>query len=358
MSDSGDKDSKTEEATQKRLEQSIEDGNAPVAREAAIAAALCASWLALVLFVGHAVAETSHLLGLVLQQVGSISVENVGDTSALLVSLARALGAAWLPALLTIGAGGALASLAQSKTLFSAKKLRPDFSRLSLSKGLARLLSTSNLIEFSKSLFKLGVVTLLAFLVARRQWPGMMDLQSTDIVGLPRAIIVVLGQLLASVAIAVILIAAVDIFVTRFDWQRSLRMTVQEVREEMKESEGDPGIAARRKAIARSRIRTRLAIAVPRATVVIANPTHYAIALRYVPADGGAPIVVAKGTDFVALTIRTMAESQGIPVVENKALARTMHDRVKVEQQIPAEFYRAVADVLIVLQRRGKPRKP
>ena len=153
-------------------------------------------------------------------------------------------------------------------------------------------------------------------------------------------------------------LAAVDLVWTRVKWRRDLRMSRQELKDEMKQSEGDPLMKAKRRSLALDRRRRRMMAAVPRATLVIANPTHYAIALRYVREEGGAPVVLAKGQDLIALKIREIAEGAGIPVIEDKALARSMYDHVEVSQLIPAEFYKAVAELIHFLQARSPGRRP
>jgi flagellar biosynthetic protein FlhB len=149
-----------------------------------------------------------------------------------------------------------------------------------------------------------------------------------------------------------VLLVAADIVWTRFRWRSDLRMTRQEVKDELKQSEGDPAVKSRLRSLARDRARRRMIGAVPKATVVIANPTHYAIALKYDRAKGGAPLVVAKGADLIALRIREMATKHSIPIVEDKPLARALYDAVEVDQWIPPEFYRAVAKILHFLYSR------
>jgi flagellar biosynthetic protein FlhB len=145
---------------------------------------------------------------------------------------------------------------------------------------------------------------------------------------------------------------AADIVWSRFRWRADLRMTRQEVRDELRQSEGDPMIKARLRSLARDRARRRMIAAVPRATVVIANPTHYAIALKYERGRDGAPVVLAKGADLIALRIREVAGRHSVPIVEDKPLARAMYDVVEVGQWIPPEFYRAVAKILHLLYTR------
>jgi flagellar biosynthetic protein FlhB len=140
----------------------------------------------------------------------------------------------------------------------------------------------------------------------------------------------------------------------RHKWLRDLRMTKQEIKDEAKEAEGDPAIKMRIRMLARQRLKRRMMAAVPKATVVIANPTHYAVALRYVRSEGGAPRVVAKGRDSLALRIRSTAEQSGIPVIENKALARALYESVPLDATLAPEFYRAVAEIISVIMRRER----
>jgi flagellar biosynthetic protein FlhB len=169
---------------------------------------------------------------------------------------------------------------------------------------------------------------------------------------MPEEILTMLLRVVAAVAAAMALIVAGDLVWTRITWRKDLRMTKQEIKDETKQAEGDPMVKARLRSIALDRARKRMMAQVPRATLVIANPTHYAIAIRYVREEGGAPIVVAKGQDLIALKIREIAAEAGIPVLEQKLLARSMYDLVEVDQAIPPEFYRAVAELIHFLSRK------
>ena len=162
------------------------------------------------------------------------------------------------------------------------------------------------------------------------------------------------ARMLGAVLMVVAIFAAIDWFWQRLSFMRRMRMSKQEIKDEMKETEGDPLIKGRIRSIARDRARKRMIAAVPRATLVIANPTHFAVALRYVRSEGGAPLVLAKGKDLIALRIREVAEQQGIPVVEDKPLARSLHDSVEVDRMIPPEFYKAVAKIILFLSSRGR----
>ena len=143
------------------------------------------------------------------------------------------------------------------------------------------------------------------------------------------------NRLLSSLAVAVLVLVAADIVWSRLFWHRELKMTRQEIKDELKQADGDPIVKARQRSLARDRMRKRMIAAVPKATMVIANPTHYAVALRYVREEGGAPLVVAKGQDLIALKIREIAVQHGIPIVENKALARSLYRSAEVDKMIP-----------------------
>ena len=165
------------------------------------------------------------------------------------------------------------------------------------------------------------------------------------------------SRLVATMAVAAVVLVAADIVWSRVYWQRELRMTRQEVKDELKQADGDPIVKARLRSLARDRMRKRMMAAVPRATLVIANPTHFAVALRYVREEGGAPLVIAKGQDLIALKIREIADEHGIPVIEDKALARSLYKAVEVDKMIPPEFYKAVAEIVFyVIGRQARTR--
>jgi flagellar biosynthetic protein FlhB len=156
----------------------------------------------------------------------------------------------------------------------------------------------------------------------------------------------------AAIIFAMTLIATADFFWTRFQWKTDLRMTKQEVKDEVKQSQGDPLVKARLRSIAQDRARRRMMNAVPTASLVIANPTHLSIALRYDAGKDAAPIVIAKGQDLIALRIREIAEENGVPVFQNVELARAMYGHVSIDQLIPPEFFKAVAELISIIRRR------
>jgi flagellar biosynthetic protein FlhB len=156
-------------------------------------------------------------------------------------------------------------------------------------------------------------------------------------------------EIVVAITAIMVMIAVLDLLWSRFNWRQDLRMTKQEVKDEMKQAEGDPIMRSRLRSLQRDRARRRMMAEVPKATLVIANPTHYAIALRYVREETAAPVVIAKGQDLVALKIREIAEANEIPVFEDVALARSMYSQVSVDNMIPPQFYQAVAELVRVL---------
>jgi flagellar biosynthesis protein FlhB len=235
------------------------------------------------------------------------------------------------------------------------QRIAPDLSRISPLSGWSRLFGAQGLVEFAKSLFKLVSVTVVVVVVLRSSEAKAFEAMYTDPVALPEMILNIAMRIVSAICIATIVLVAIDLAWARFHWRRELRMTRQEIKDEHKQAEGDPLIKARLRSLARDRSRQRMIASASRATLVIANPTHFAIALRYKREENPAPIVVAKGMDVIALKIREIAEQNRIPVIENKALARALYEAVQVDQVIPAEFFRPVAEIIYFLQSKQAP---
>ena len=241
---------------------------------------------------------------------------------------------------------GLSASALQNVPQFVLKRIQPQMSRISLKKGWERLFGKKGWVEFAKSVGKILVVG--GFLVF-----AMSEAQDQLLAGMithPMAFTSVIRdiavQIVVTIALVMLIIAGADLLWSRFHWREELRMTRQEVKDEIKQNDGDPIVKARMRSLQRDRARQRMIQSVPQATLVIANPTHYAIALRYVRSENAAPIVVAKGQDLIALKIREIAEEHGIPVFEEVQLARSMYDQVKIDGMIPPQFYQAVAELV------------
>lgn len=358
MADGPDRESKTEEATDKKLRDAIEKGNIPFSREAAALASLLGILVVTSFFL---VTNSQHLvasLRRLMDNPGGFALENRADAIGLLMAVGIDACHVLVPAVVVLMTVGILASVFQNSPRIVFERIGPQWSRLSLGKGWQRIFGTHGQVDFLKSLFKFGAVTILGVMVLRAAQHDIVNAMFMDPAGIPGLIMRMSSQLIATVAVATIVLVAADLVWSQVFWRRELRMTRQEVKDEMKQADGDPIVKARLRSLARDRARKRMIAQVPRATMVIANPTHFAVALRYVRSEGGAPVVVAKGQDLIALKIREIAQGHGIPIVEDKALARALYKAVEVDKMIPPEFYKAVAEIVFFLFNRGAESKP
>jgi flagellar biosynthetic protein FlhB len=341
--DAPDPADRSEAATPRRIEKAREQGQVALSREAAGFAALAAGSLA--------VALALPPLGLELLKGMRATLEQAHGADPL--EVARLLGGQGLLLVAAVAGAAAVgacaATLLQTRGLISAKALQPRLDKVSPLAGLRRLFGAEGLAEFLRSLLKIGVVgAALWFAVGD---PAELQAALHAPAGrMLEAAADASWRLVGAALAAFALLAVLDLLWVRFNHLRQLRMTRQELRDEMKESEGDPHLRARRRQLRESRARNRMMAEVPRALVVITNPTHYAVALAY--AEGqAAPKVVAKGVDELAARIRAKAEAAGVPLVSNPPLARALH-RLELGAEIPAEHYQAVAEIIAFVWRR------
>ena len=345
MSKSDNGADKPHDPTPKRIEDARKKGDIPNSRE--LTALTSLGTIALVVStVGAASAGT---IGTALvpfwDRLDGFDLESGPSASAMLMRTAViAAGALVLPfaALAAAGLGSALLQGARP----ARKRVTPDPSRLSPVKGLSRLFGAQGWAEFAKSALKIGGIGAVAAWATWSRLPPMLALMDAPV----DAVVGAMHERLASAAmlIAVLLlpIALLDLAWTRHRWRQKLRMSHDEMREEMKGSEGDPIVKGRRATLRRERARHSMIRSVDKASFVIANPTHVAVALRYDRTRDAAPIVVAKGRDRVALRIRERAEAAGVPVIEDRSLARALEPQVQCDRVIPAEFFATVAAIV------------
>jgi flagellar biosynthesis protein FlhB len=352
MAEDTDKDSKTEEATEKKISDAIEKGNTPFSREASLFASMVGILIVLAFVIGPHVAALSQDLSLLIDSPGGFPLANGTDATLLLWNVALAAARLLLPAVMVLGVASIIASVFQNTPSMVFQRIRPQWSRVSPMAGWKRLFGAQGSVEFLKSTFKFGAITVVCMILLGASRASVINAMFSDPTQIPGAILALAVRLVSAVCVATIVLVAGDLLWARLRWRSDLRMTRQELKDEMKEMEGDPLVKGRLRSLQRDRARRRMIAAVPRATVVIANPTHYAVALRYERNEGAAPLVVAKGTDLIALRIREIATRHGVPIVEDKPLARALYDAVEVDKWIPPEFYRAVARILYVLYSR------
>ena len=352
MSADVDPEDKTEEPTEKRLHDAVERGQIAFSREAPLFASLSTALVALIYVIpGRAQTLLAGLVGVIDDPAGW-RIERGEDVLSLAGLLVSAAASFLWPTVVLLMAAGVVASVAQATPRLVVDRVMPKWSRISPRDGFRRLFGARGWTEFFKSLIKLAAVAIVAATMLMGQKIVLLTAMDDDPGTLPQRAIDLAVKTISAVLVATLVVAAADVAWSRILWRRDQRMSRLEIKEEIKQAEGDRMIKARLRSLRLDRSRKRMLSAVPRATMVVVNPTHYAVAMRYVRSEGGAPIVVAKGADLVALKIRAIAEEHTIPVVEDKPLARSLYAAVDVDRPIPAEFYRAVAEIVHLIQQR------
>jgi flagellar biosynthesis protein FlhB len=358
MSDAPDKESKTEEPTEKKIRETVEKGKLPTSREAPILASFIAILIFVVFFVQQKSSDLGVFLSLFLERPEDWPLDSATDVEALYRLVMMEVGKALATMVFLLMGAGVLASSIQNLPQFVGDRIQPQASRISPVEGWKRLFGVGGWVEFAKAIGKLVFVTLILTFLLRHDITVLLSGMMTP----PMAFTAVIRDIAVDILVAVVfvmgLIASVDFVWSRFHWFQELRMTKQEIKDEMKQSEGDPIIKARLRSLARDRARRNMMKGVTRATLIIANPTHFSIALRYVREENAAPVVVAKGQDLVALKIREIAEANNIPIFEDVALARSMYKQVSVDSVIPSQFYQAVAELVRIVYANKAPKKP
>jgi flagellar biosynthetic protein FlhB len=352
MSQGPDKDSKTEEPTEKKIADAVEKGNVPRSRELAVFASLLGVLTASAFLVGPGTISLSSQMLILIDHPGAFDLESGQAANQLLWALSLEAWRFLVPIVTLLAAAGMSASLFQNAPNIALEQIRPKWSRVSPAAGWQRIFGTQGVVESLKSLFKFGAIAVVCLVILNADREAVVNAMLHDPMALPALTLSLAIRLLSAACATIVLLVAADVLWTRYHWRAELRMTRQELKDEVKQSEGDPLVKGRLRSQARDRARRRMIATVPQATVVIANPTHYAIALKYDRSKGGAPLVVAKGADLLALRIREIATLHGVPIVEDKPLARALYDAVDVDQWIPPEFYRAVAKILHFLYSR------
>ncbi len=303
MSDAEDRDDKSEEPTEKRLHDAIERGQIAFSREAPLFASLSATLVALVFILpARAQALFAGLIGIIDDPAGwrierGTDVLILGGTV-----VGAAVGFLW-PVIVLLTLAGVVASVAQAAPRIVPERIMPDPSRISPRNGFKRLFGIRGAVEYLKSLIKLTAVGLVAGMMLFGQRAVLLTAMEDDPGALPERILDLAIKTLAAVMVAALVVAAADLVWSQILWRRDQRMSRRELKEELRQAEGDRLIKTRLRSLRLDRSRKRMLSAVPHATMVVVNPTHYAVAMRYVRGEDRAPIVVAKGADLIALKI-------------------------------------------------------
>jgi flagellar biosynthetic protein FlhB len=344
MADQDDAE-RTESPTQKRLDDARKKGQVPRSRDLSTAAVTLAGGLGLY-GLGRAVGDGLLQMmraGLTLSGPDAVDPDQMGIALAAAVSRSAL---ALAPILGLLVAAATIAPLALGGWNFSLEALQPRFDRLNPVTGLQRVFSAKGLVELLKSLARFLVVAVVAIALLRHQFREFSELSSQPVeVGITHAMQMV-GAAFLTLGGALVAIAMVDVPIVLWQHYRSLRMTRQEIRDESKEAEGSPELKGRIRRMQQQLSRRRMMEQVPTADVVVTNPTHYAVALKYDEGRMRAPVVVAKGADLIAARIRELASANGVPLVEAPPLARALHAGCELGDEIPAQMYAVVAQLL------------
>lgn len=357
MAQEGSGGERTEKATPKKRKDARERGQVRKSAEVVTAATMLLLFGALRLL-GPGIWERA---GLVLKaaltgQLFSGETLPTSDIPWLLAQASLQFGMAILPILAVAVAGGVAMNLLQVGFLFSSKALQPKLDRLNPLKGLKRIFSVHTLFELGKALLKvilIGVIAYGKYTAAVERFGASAGMDPAEAIGLVWFLITDTGL---AVGLALLLLAGLDYFYQWWKYEKDLRMTKYEVKLEYKQQEGDPQVKGRIKQKQRQMAMLRMMQAVPEADVVITNPTHYAVALKYDEAKAAAPVVTAKGQGFVAQKIKEVAKEHGVEIVENKPVAQGLYAMCEIGSEVPYELYQAVAEVLAYVYklRKGK----
>jgi flagellar biosynthetic protein FlhB len=353
MADDKDESQQTEQPSQRKLDQAAEHGDVIKSQEVTTLLALLGSTLTLGMFAQSTAMDLMVLFRGFLAEPELIAMDP-GSLRVMIAGLLMKLAAIVGPFFGMMIASGLVANMIQNRPQITLDRIKPDLAKLSLLKGLTRMFGMEGIVNIIKGIIKMGIV---AIAIWTQLWPER-DLLEAALTQSPAAIAGDMTHLLFRVLIAtlacLIVIAGGDYVWQYFQYMKRNKMSKQEVKDEYKQTEGDPHIKGKIKQIRLEKAKQRMMAAVPKATVVITNPTHYAVALHYESGKTQAPICVAKGNDALALRIREMAKKHNVPVVENPPLARALYAAVEIDEPIPGEHFKAVAQVIgYVMKLRG-----
>ena len=355
MAEDDDKEQKTEYPTGKRLHEAREQGNLPVSREVGYWSSFLAILIVVTWLGPPMTQQLITILRVFLEAPHAFILDDHGLQTVVftaIVQVAMVSGLIFLVLLFFIIAG----FMAQTGLFASTSLIKPDVMRLSFISGLKRLVSMSSIVELVKSFGKLIVMGITAYFLL---WPLVQILPGFTGQPLMASVVFLHKQAIHIIVVLLLVftvIALGDLFYQRYSYIKNLRMTKQEVKDEFRQQDGDPIIKSRLRQIRMEKARKRMMANVPKADVIITNPTHYAVALKYESGKMSAPLVLAKGVDRVAERIRAIAEENKITLVSNPPLARALYDTVEIDKEIPSHLYRAVAEVISYVYKLKKIR--
>jgi len=350
MAENKDGADKTEQPSSKRLAEARRKGQVAMTRELPSLFVLLGGVGLISLWAPQAIVQFHNHYRNWLAQAGTLQLDG-HSTYTLLLDITNQAFVPLIPFGLVVGALAFAAIFLQTGPLWVEHALQPKASKLNPSNGLKRIFSWKGVVDLLKSLLKVAGVGGIVYLILSQELPAILQLPLLELKDAFGGAWGLVEKIVWSVGGALLLLAIIDFMYQRWQHNEDLKMTKQEVKDESKDVEGDPQIRSRRLSLQRERARQRMLQAVPKADVVITNPTHVAVALRYETGKMDAPVVVAKGAGFVADKIKQIARHAGVPIIENRSLARGLYKAVKVGQEVPSALYQAAAEVLAYVYR-------
>ena len=352
-----DQSQKTEEPTHKRLEDARKKGQVPSSREVNNWFMILAAAIAVMMLAPALMRDLKAAFIVFIEKPHAIAVDIEtmrGVVGGLLYDVAGAI----MPLILLLVMAALCSGLVQNGLIIAPDRLQPKLDKISLKSGFKRLFSSRSLAEFLKGLFKIAIVGSVATALMIPQFQGLEQLVQFETGQMLDFLHGLIVRLLIGVVSVITVIAVLDFLYQKFQHLKQMRMSRQEIKEELKQTEGDPIIKQRLRQIRQERARKRMMAAVPKATAVIANPTHYSVALKYIMDEMPAPVVVAKGVDHLALKIQEVAREHDIPIVRDPAVARALYAAVEIDEDIPPEHFKAVAEIIsYVFRLKGERRR-
>jgi flagellar biosynthetic protein FliR/FlhB len=342
------KEEKTEEATPKKKSEARKKGQVARSKDVGLAITMVTCTLVILLLSSMIVGNLKDTMIYFLQS-GMLQDINEMSIKSIVITILLKAGLCILPVVIPIMIAGIVASLMQTGFLLTGEPLKPKFSKLNPISGFKNMFSKKSFVDLLKNLAVVTVIGFIGFLYVRDNYDKILQISNTYLPSLGGQVQDLVVGIFFQVSLVLVIIAAADYFVQFRFHQKDLRMTKQEIKEEYKQMEGDPQIKSKIKQKQREMATRRMMASVADATVVITNPTHLSIALKYEEGNNEAPKVVAKGADLVALKIKEVAKENDVPIMENKPLARMIYEQVDIDREVPQEMYQAVAEILAMV---------
>ncbi|MFQ8920493.1 MAG: fused FliR family export protein/FlhB family type III secretion system protein [Clostridium paraputrificum] len=342
------KEEKTEEATPKKKSEARKKGQVARSKDVGLAITMVTCTLVILLLSSMIVGNLKDTMIYFLQS-GMLQDINEMSIKSIVITILLKAGLCILPVVIPIMIAGIVASLMQTGFLLTGEPLKPKFSKLNPISGFKNMFSKKSFVDLLKNLAVVTVIGFIVFLYVRDNYDKILQISNTYLPSLGGQVQDLVVGIFFQVSLVLVIIAAADYFVQFRFHQKDLRMTKQEIKEEYKQMEGDPQIKSKIKQKQREMATRRMMASVADATVVITNPTHLSIALKYEEGNNEAPKVVAKGADLVALKIKEVAKENDVPIMENKPLARMIYEQVDIDREVPQEMYQAVAEILAMV---------